>query len=155
MGNFKKEILRLEKENRNINELLKILDNKSIRKKITLNSYLKSKGFKNYELAVSTLKFIKYDIQRFTEVDVDMLTFLIYFTFHPKEIEFDDNNFTSKQLREINKIKSSKLRNNIKSSNNWKEIKIRADNDNLSPSELYIKIRESILLDYIRYFSRN
>lgn len=155
MGNFKKEILRLEKENRNINELLKILDNKSIRKKITLNSYLKSKGFKNYELAVSTLKFIKYDIHRFTEVDVDMLTFLIYFTFHPKEIEFDDNNFTSKQLREINKIKSSKLRNNIKSSNNWKEIKIRADNDNLSPSELYIKIRESILLDYIRYFSRN
>lgn len=155
MGNLKKEILRLEKKNRNINELLKILDNKSIRKKITLNSYLKSKGFKNYELAVSTLKFIKYDIQRFTEVDVDMLTFLIYFTFHPKEIEFDDNNFTSKQLREINKIKSSKLRNNIKSSNNWKEIKIRADNDNLSPSELYIKIRESILLDYIRYFSRN
>lgn len=155
MGNLKKEILRLEKKNRNINELLKILDNKSIRKKITLNSYLKSKGFKNYELAVSTLKFIKYDIHRFTEVDVDMLTFLIYFTFHPKEIEFDDNNFTSKQLREINKIKSSKLRNNIKSSNNWKEIKIRADNDNLSPSELYIKIRESILLDYIRYFSRN
>lgn len=160
MGNFKQDILRLEKRNREIMELLQILKNKPIRKKITCNEFLKLKGFKNRGLALNTLKYIDFDTDLFSEVDVDQLAFLIYFTFHPRKTYFDDNEFTKKQLREVSKIEDFNINDVNKeycpfnSNTNWKEIKIRRIYPNLKGAELYIKIREEILIDYVKYLSR-
>ncbi len=154
MNSFKKEVLRLGKKNRNVVNASKILNKKSVRVFKEVDSYLNSKGFSNKKLAIRTLQYIDFNIERFSVVDADVLNFLIIFTFGEDLISFDSNNYTNKQLRELNKL-SAIDRKIFTSASNWQEIKIRSSlKDVKTNAEVFVKIKEQIMGDYIKYLQR-
>lgn len=152
---FEKEVLRLTSRNRSVKNISKILKDKKVIKRVEVAEYLKQKGFDNVDLALNTLKFLDYSIQKYSIVDVDYLRFVIYFSFYPKKVDFDENGYTWKQLRELKKLSSVDVKQ-FSSSNNWKEIKFRSSASNCkTTAEVFVAIKEQIMQAYLKFVTGN
>lgn len=164
---FEQEVNRLSSKNRDIQRYLRVISKKEVRKKVVVNDFCKLKGIKNIDLIVNTLKYFDFNIEIFSEVDVDILQFIIHFTFDFvnnsttkfKHIIFTSDGYTSKQLRELSKLNDDKKElYKFNSSVNWKEIKFRANAEAMNlktTAEVFVKVKESILKDYITFIYKD